>query len=40
MRVGVKAASSGSPNVPSEVHIVMLSNNICEVRDSGIQVFD
>ncbi len=40
MRIGVKAASSSSPNVPGEVHIVMLSNNIVEVRDSGVTVFD
>ena len=30
--IGVKAASTGTPTSPSEIHIVLVSDNILEVK--------
>ncbi len=39
LRIGCKAASSGAPTAPTEIHDVLFSYNIIEVKDSGVQKF-
>ena len=39
LRLGVKPASSGGPQYPSEIHIVLLRDQVLEIKDSGVQIF-
>ncbi len=39
LRIGCKAASSGAPTAPTEIHVVLVSDNIIEIKDSGVTVF-
>ena len=45
LRLAIKPVNSTGgvggtgPKVPTEIHVVMVSDNVVEVKDSGVQIF-